>query len=304
MTGHNYVELQEKINTILDSIDNWVNQNGLKLNVKKTKYMIFSNRQCSENLNIRLNGVTINRTKCERFLGVLLDDKLSFKQHIAKLATKISINSGIIFKLKGIVPQKVLKLLYDSFIQSHLNFCSNVWGLGSQASIRKIFTAQKKAVRATDIRFNRCYYDKDTGELPCHTRDLFNQHKILTVHNLITKNCLTLMHKTYFDLSPIPIGNFFTKNNSLDRNSRREPEFFVVRRSRLFSLDRTLYMKGPRLYNYVNNKLREQRISLYPEQMVITPYKAIVKTFLQDVHITTLQCPLTTENVTISAEMK
>ena len=88
------------------------------------------------------------------------------------------------------------------------------------------------------------------------------------------------MHKTYFDLSPIPIGNLFTKNNSLDRNSRRELEFFVVHRSRLFSLDRTLYMKGPRLYNYVNNKLREQRISLYPEQMVITPYKVIVKTFL------------------------
>ena len=91
VTGHNYVELQEKINTILNSIDNWVNLNGLKLNVKKTKYMIFSNRKCNENLNIRLNGITIKRTKCERFLGVLLDDKLSFKQHIAKLATKISI---------------------------------------------------------------------------------------------------------------------------------------------------------------------------------------------------------------------
>jgi len=70
--------------------------------------------------------------------------------------------------------------------------------------------------------------------------------------------------------------------DSLDRKSRREPEFFVVRRSRLFSLDRTLYMKGPRLYNYVNNKLREQRISLYPEQMVVTSYKVIVKTFLLD----------------------
>ena len=120
---------EPKINTILNSIDNWVNLNGLKLNVKKTKYMIFSNKQCNENLNIRLNNIAINRTKCERFLGVLLDDKLSFKQHIAKLATKISINSGIIFKLKGIVPQKVLKLLYDSFKYSHTLIFALTYGV-------------------------------------------------------------------------------------------------------------------------------------------------------------------------------
>ena len=44
------------------------------------------------------NGIDIEKTECERFLGVLLDEKLTFTKHIAKLASKISINSGIIFQ--------------------------------------------------------------------------------------------------------------------------------------------------------------------------------------------------------------
>ena len=135
-------------------------------------------------------------------------------------------NSGIIFKLKGIVPNKILMMLYNSFIQSHLNYCSSIWGLGSHSSISRIFRAQKKAVRAVDARFNRQYYNKETGELPCHTKALFNRNKILTVHNLITKNCLTTMHKIYLGLSPIPISNLFIFNQSQENTSRRGLTFF------------------------------------------------------------------------------
>ena len=88
------------------------------------------------------------------------------------------------------------------------------------------------------------------------------------------------MHKTYFDLSPAPISDFFQKNPEVNRNSRRDPEFFIIQRTRLFKLDKTLYLKGPRLYNLINNKLRRLKISLYPEHMALVPYKLMIRNFL------------------------
>ena len=77
-TGNNFSEIQSKIDVFLAAIDKWVTLNGLKLNLKKTKYMVFTNRHDSgASLNIRLNGVTIDRVDSERFLGVILESKLS-----------------------------------------------------------------------------------------------------------------------------------------------------------------------------------------------------------------------------------
>ena len=134
ISADSFEEIQCKIEMLLENLQSWVYNNGLKLNIKKTKYMIFTNRPKIE-IDVKLNGTLIERSVCERFLGVLVDDNLSWSNHIKSLASKISRNSGIMYKLKGIVPDSVLKTLYNSFIQSNLNYCSTVWGLRSKNSV-------------------------------------------------------------------------------------------------------------------------------------------------------------------------
>ena len=71
--------------------------------------MVFTNLRVElSDLNISLNGRQLERVESERFL----DQNMSWKLHIAKLASKISMNSGTIYKLKGIVPNKILMTLY------------------------------------------------------------------------------------------------------------------------------------------------------------------------------------------------
>ena len=116
VTADNYLDLKLKLNTVLQQIDSWVLNNGLKLNVKKTNYMVFTNRHNVEkDLNISLNGIKIESTERERFLGVIMDTSMTWKLHINALTSKISRNAGIIFKLKGKVPQSILKNVYNSF---------------------------------------------------------------------------------------------------------------------------------------------------------------------------------------------
>ena len=193
--------------------------------------------------------------------------------HISKLASKVSRNAGMIYNLNGIVSDKVLKTVYNSFVQSHLNYCSNVWGLGSKSSINKIFTAQKKAVRAIENNFNNYFYNKETGELPCHTKEIFARNNFLTIHNLIAKNCLVSMHKVYINITPCKISNLFDCVKDVNRNSRRDPKFFNIPRSRLVALDRTLPYKGPRLYNHVVNSLTKNETSKNPESAFLNPFK-------------------------------
>ena len=80
------------------------------------------------------------------YIHTYIDSNLSWFANINLLSTKVSRNAGIIYNsLKGIVPQSILKILYDSFVQSHLNYCSSVWGLGSKSSLQPLYIAQKKS---------------------------------------------------------------------------------------------------------------------------------------------------------------
>ena len=64
----------------------------------------------------KVDNIVTEREKVSKFLGVLIDEKFSWKQHINDVSTKISKSNGILFKSRGIVKQPLLKQLYLSFI--------------------------------------------------------------------------------------------------------------------------------------------------------------------------------------------
>ena len=117
------------------------------LNLKKTKYMIFSNIGSNDlgNYQPTINNRPIEQEHVSKFLGVLMDDKLQWTHHIKSLSTKLYRNCGILYKMKGILPQKAMLILYHSFIQSHLNYCS----YGHKNSLKTLFVGQKKSCKST-----------------------------------------------------------------------------------------------------------------------------------------------------------
>ena len=177
---------------------------------------------------------------------------MNWTQHLKNLATKVSRNAGVLYKLKGIVPDKTLMLIYNSFVQSHLYYCATVWGTRSLNSISRVFTAQKKGIRAADNRYHLYKFDKDTKSTPSHTKDIFNKLGVLALPNLIVKSCLCLMHKVYLKAAPVNIIELFNAVNIAP--PRREPQVFKIPYNRLHTSDKTLTYIGPLLYNMtVNN---------------------------------------------------
>ena len=204
ITAENEAEIIAIYESFCSSLVKWVNVNGLFLNIKKTNYMIFTRKQNSmlESYEPKVGSIKIERKRVTRFLGVLIDEKLTWSQHIAAVKAKTSRYVGTLYKLKSKLPLKARLLSFNSLVQSHLNYCSLIWGTTNKSKIEQLFATQKRAIRAIMPGYINYYY-RD-GENPTHTKEFFNEHEILTVHNIILKNILIFMNKFYHLPSLLP----------------------------------------------------------------------------------------------------
>ena len=97
---------------------------------------------------LEINGINIEREKVTKFLGVLLDENLSWKEHINSIKTKISKNIGLLYKARYFVTKKSLNQLYFSYINSYLTYANIIWGCTPQSNLIPLYRKQKHAIRA------------------------------------------------------------------------------------------------------------------------------------------------------------
>ena len=149
--------------------------------------MIFSRTRTSELPSpLMIFNTCIERKNEARFLGVIIDKSLNWSRHIQTILCKMSRYVGIMYKIKKYLPLTARLQIYNSFIQSHLNYCSLVWGFTCKSNIEALFSRQKRGLRAVIPGFIN-YKFKD-GKIPGHTKQYFTEYKILTIHGIIALN--------------------------------------------------------------------------------------------------------------------
>ena len=121
--------LVNTVNTELASINQWICCNKLSLNVQKTHCMLFSNSVSFLPGNVSLNDSVIQMVDSTKFLGLYIDNKLSWKEHIMYLSKLSSRNVGVINKLKFSFPSNILLNLYNTIVLPYLNYGLLVWGI-------------------------------------------------------------------------------------------------------------------------------------------------------------------------------
>ena len=118
------LELERHLYLELNNIASWISVNKLTLNPAKSFALIVSlkSRNISITMNLSYQQCKIEVVDCVKYLGIHLDNKLQFKQHIKMLKTKLSRLLGVLYKAKSFLPNYILKKLYYAFIHSHLTF--------------------------------------------------------------------------------------------------------------------------------------------------------------------------------------
>ena len=95
-SGSNSTELQNVVNTELGKVDEWLHFNKLSLIYSKTSYMIVSRKNNQLiHFNAKIYDKTITRTTCVKYLGLFIDDKLPWSNHIAYLEKKLACSVGV-----------------------------------------------------------------------------------------------------------------------------------------------------------------------------------------------------------------
>ena len=126
-TASSIDQLQLNLSLDLNVVSNWLTANGLFLNLKKTEYIAFGTQQRlirSESHSLLcMEGKEINQVKSFKYLGVLLDECLSFNNHVNYVRSKVASRLGLLSQLQGCLTTEAANKIYFSLVLPILSFC-------------------------------------------------------------------------------------------------------------------------------------------------------------------------------------
>ena len=150
-----------------------------------------------------IDTVKIERVYENKFLGVVIDHKLSWNAHIMQLKTKISRAIAILHKTKDILSTNSLYILYHSLIIPYITYCIEVWGNTFKTASNQIYILQKKAMRIVN---KVDYYEP--------TNTLFINSNCLKFGELVDFKIAQLMFKINNRMLPDGIQKMFHKRET------------------------------------------------------------------------------------------
>ena len=202
--GQTEAEAYSKGNELLREIHSYMVSNKLHINMSKCCYIHFCPRSADLNktenaLDLLIDNFPIKKVKKTKFLGVVIDDKLSWEAHITALRRKLGFAASTLYKIRDNIPEYLRRDLYHTLYESHLTYCISVWGGVALSQTSSIWNSQKQCLRLL-FGDKEAYLDKFRtaararpiqnqllGEefyIQEHTKPLFKKHAILTLQNL------------------------------------------------------------------------------------------------------------------------
>jgi hypothetical protein len=113
------------MNSVLEKIRTWMTRNKLAVNARKLNFITFGNTETPD-LNIKFGDDSLNFVPKVKYLGVLIDQRLNFSEHVDFIVKKFSAIVGILFKLRNVLPPSVRKIIYFSLIHSHISYACEI----------------------------------------------------------------------------------------------------------------------------------------------------------------------------------
>ena len=196
--GSNLEALAIDLNKELEIVNDFFKANQLKLNTKKTKIVLFQKKNNAKDVSTRIQ-IFLNSEKLEfeeeaKFLGITIDSNLTWEKHCSNVANTISRNNSLINRAKKLLPPRSLKLLYNSFIQPHLQYGLAAWGGCKGRNKKRIISIHKRTIRTISKSF-----------FSSHTEPRMKKLGLLKFEDLYKQQCLSLVHDCVNEKAPAEV---------------------------------------------------------------------------------------------------
>ena len=221
--------MEKTVNEELKKLSLWLNLNRLALNVSKTNFVIFRSYQKIPNHNVTLlmNNKALQQKDHVKYLGVLLDQHLSWKYQIKNVALKVSRGLGIIAKLKPFLKDNLIRTIYFSVVYSHLYYGIQAWGSADPTIMNKLEILQNKAVRILSGKQYFQIYGQEPGPLPS-SEPLYKKLEILKIKDIFELSIANFVFSTLTFDSPAIFDSWFRYDHEVHDHSTRASTDVII----------------------------------------------------------------------------
>ena len=252
LENKNIATLYERAQEELHYIDKWMVANNLSINVSKTKCILFRSSKSKPppiNLTVTLRNMKIEQVTTMKFLGVHIDEHLTWTGHIRHLQNKLRSTLGVVSRIKPFLRQGSMLTLYHSLINSHLQYCITNWCIGNKTLINKLQKTCNKFIRmACNLRHYR------------DVTDVRKTHQLLTINQLLTKEIAVFMFKQSSGKNPDVFRNVFVK--SISQYNTRNRSKLIPKLCSSSLCQQSISYQGPAIWSKLPIFFKNEKISV------------------------------------------
>lgn len=245
-SGHSIVSIIEQAQHDLDLLYAWLQSNLLTINTSKTNFMIFTakNKKIGQYPSLTINHEIINKVDKEKYLGLILDSKLTWKPHIDKIRSRLASLAGLLRNMSRCLPKRVRYTIYNSMVKSHIDYLIEIWGTAAKTNLQLLQRAQNKIIKAL------FRYDYLTPSLK-----LYKDTKIMSLTHIYTYNTCILVRKIL--TKDIHSQITFTKKTQIKKRLTRQANHICLRAPRTNYGKKSIMYEGGKLYNNLPKDIKE-----------------------------------------------
>ena len=246
ISGTDLSQMITTMNNEMVKIVDWLQVNKLSLNLKKTHYMVFRKKRSKIDIkqDIIINNIKIAMVDKTKFLGVIIDEFLTFQQHVNHIKGKVARGIGILYKTKKFLHTKTLTQLYNAFIYPYLNYCIPVWGNTCKSYLEPLVKMQKRVIRLI----------KGVKKFE-HTDPIFKELNLLKINEIYVYSLQLILYKYHHTLLPDIFSGFFVSNDEIHHHHTRQAHLLhvpIMKSRQAFS---SIRKTGVKSYNYYSGIL-------------------------------------------------
>ena len=242
--GHSFESVVSKLENDLEKIQNWFLRNSMIANPRKFQLMFLGLKE-TEHLGLNINGKIIRASENVKLLGVTIDNKLTFGQHVEDLCMKVSTKVKAFSRVSNYINFDQARILFNAVIMSNFNYCPLIWLFCSKAANSTINRVHKRALRVL-------YQDLESS-----FEELLSRHDDVTIHVKNLQKLLLEVYKTLHHLNPSYLWESF-QTKSITYNLRKNLLCKLPQSSHTIKYGiNSLRFRGAMLWNTLNDDAKK-----------------------------------------------
>lgn len=220
LSDKDFLPVINELNNVLGNVYTWLCANKVALNISKTKAMLFSHQKLRDtDVPILINNQGVEFVEETTFLGLVVDNKLTWSRHIDSVAKKLSKSIGLLYKAKEVLRKASLISLYKSLVYPLLTYCNTLYGNAAVTHLNRLHVLQKKCIR---IICNLPYR--------AHTTQYFRSLKLLNIYQLNDYLVSLFVYKCLNGYYPAELFKYFRQKRTTGlRNSNQLQEPVILK---------------------------------------------------------------------------